>query len=308
MPDGRHSVRAGLPPIANDVTDASYCFPQPAVAPALPIRLLCAGREQCLPTYHVSRSDYPCMVMEFVHSGEGRLRIGETTYELRAGVFFCYGMNAPHDLWSDQTSPMNKYFAIFTCEDQRLFQKSPAIQPGQVRCSLDIDRVRQLFDHMIDEGRGTGEAQGVLCNHYLQLLLLKSAIAPSLDPDESNASGGLNSYQRAYDYIESNYTEIASLAELAEAVELSPAYLCRLFRRFARETPHQCIVRHKLNRAAELLMSHETSVGNVAAAVGYTDIFHFSRLFKKRFGDSPRNFRKGLGAPELAKAKKPAPV
>lgn len=296
MPNGRHRVRVGLPPIANDVTDATYCFPQPALAAKLPVRLLCAGREQCLPTYHVSRSEYPCMVVEFVYTGEGRLRVGETDYNLHPGVLFCYGMDAAHDLWADKSRPMNKYFAIFQSEGAEKLDAAASILPGQVRCSLDVERVRDLFEHMIEEGRGTGSAQGAICNHYLQLLLLKSAIASVVDPEDSNTSGGLASFQRSFDYIESNYTRLTSLAELAEAVELSPAYLCRLFRRFARETPHQCIVRHKLNRAAELLMSQETSVGDVAEAVGYGDLFHFSRLFKKRFGDSPRNFRKAIGA------------
>lgn len=295
MADGRHPVRAGLPPIANDVTEATYCFPQPAKAKSASIRLLCAGREQCLPTYHVSRSEYPCMVVEFVYSGEGRLRIAETDYSLHPGVIFCYGMNAAHDLWADPTRPMNKYFAIFKLDGVNRLDDDASILPGQVRCSLDIERVRDLFEHMIEEGRDTGETQGAICNHYLQLLLLKSANASIVDAEDSNTNGGLASFQRSFEHIESNYTEIASLAELAEAVELSPAYLCRLFRRFSRETPHQCIVRHKLNRAAELLMSQQASIGEVAEAVGYHDLFHFSRLFKKRFGDSPRNFRKRIG-------------
>lgn len=53
-----------------------------------------------------------------------------------------------------------------------------------------------------------------------------------------------------------------------------------------------------MNRAAELLMSQDSNVGDVASEVGYSNVFHFSRLFKKRFGDSPRNFRKGLVATE----------
>ncbi|MEM8864651.1 MAG: AraC family transcriptional regulator [Planctomycetota bacterium] len=249
-----------------------------------------------MPTYHVSRSEYPCVIVEFVFGGKGRLRIGETMHDLYPGVLFSYGMNAPHDLWADDADPMNKFFAIYTCEDSTKLDELGCIHPGQVRCSLDISGIRVLFDHLIDEGKGSGPVQGMLSNQYLQLILLKSAVAASVDPEDSAGNGGLASYEKAVAHIGNHYTEISSLADLAAAVELSPAYLCRLFRRFSKETPHQCLVRHKMNRAAELLMSQAMNVGEVAAAVGYQDTFHFSRLFKKRFGDSPKNFCKNISA------------
>lgn len=293
--DGRARVKAGLPPIATEVTDATYCFPEAAKPEALPIRLLCAGREQCLPTFHVSRSDFPCVIIEFVFEGKGRLRVGESTYDLYPGVLFSYGMNAPHDLWADEAEPMNKYFAIYTWQDSKKHDEMLSIKPGQVKCSLDVQGMKVLFDQMIDEGKRSGATQGMICNNYLQLILLKSFVTVDVKTEVSGGNGGLESFERAVQHIEEHYAGISSLSELASAVNLSPAYLCRLFRRFGRETPHQSIMRHKLNRAAELLMSQAMNVGEVASAVGYEDTFHFSRLFKKRFGDSPKNFHKGIG-------------
>ncbi len=294
MQDGRQRVRAGLPPVATAVTDAAYCFPEFATPENLPIRLLCAGRERCLPEYHVSRSDYPCIILEFVFEGKGRLRVGDTIHDLYPGVLFSYGMDVAHDLWADSLQPMNKYFAIYTCEDNQKLETMHGVQPGQVKCSLDIETLKMLFEQMIIEGRKSGPVPGMICHQYLRLILLKSSMTVRIDQEENNQNGGLASYERTVAHIEKNYMGMSSLAELATAVELSPAYLCRLFRRFGQETPHRCIMRHKLNRAAELLMSRSKNVTQVASEVGYKDSLHFSRLFKKRFGDSPKNFHKSI--------------
>lgn len=294
--DGRQKVRAGLPPIATEVTDAIYSFPDRATDGRLPNRLLCAGREHCLPSYHVSRSEYHCVILEFIFSGKGKIRIGKSVHEAYPGVMFSYGMDAPHDLWADAEEPMKKYFAIYVSEPSDLGQrgqnteKVPLIKPGEIKRTLDIEETQTLFDQMIAEGRRSGSNHSLICDQYLQLILMKASAAGNADSEEATNTVGLGSYERVASYIENHYTEVASLNDLAAAVELSPAYLCRLFRRYSRETPRQSIVRHKLNRAAELLMSQGMNVGEVAAAVGYEDAFHFSRLFRKRFGNSPKNF------------------
>jgi AraC-like DNA-binding protein len=135
----------------------------------------------------------------------------------------------------------------------------------------------------------------MLCNQYLKLILLKSAVAVRIDEGENNQNGCMASFERVIAYIENHYMNISGLSQLAASVDLTPAYLCRLFRQFANETPHRCIVRHKLNRAAELLTNRTMNVKQVAAAVGYEDALHFSRTFKGRFGDSPKSFRKSIG-------------
>jgi len=74
------------------------------------------------------------------------------------------------------------------------------------------------------------------------------------------------------------------------AVSLSPK-----FRAFFGETPHQFVIRLRLERAADRLRRTDYSVTDVALAVGFESPAHFSRAFKTRFGCSPRAYRHKFG-------------
>ena len=56
-------------------------------------------------------------------------------------------------------------------------------------------------------------------------------------------------------------------------------------------SPIEFVIRQRLERAQYLLRNQNLAVGEVGRLVGYEDIFQFSKLFKKRFGESPRSMR-----------------
>jgi AraC-like DNA-binding protein len=67
-------------------------------------------------------------------------------------------------------------------------------------------------------------------------------------------------------------------------------YLCRLFKRYADETPLHRPTRLRTPRAADLLSGGGVLVKQAAEAVGYPDPYHFSRVFKRAFGIAPEAF------------------
>lgn len=78
--------------------------------------------------------------------------------------------------------------------------------------------------------------------------------------------------------------------DLAEAATVSQRQLQRLFREELGSTPHQFITMLKMERAAELLRSGGQNVTEVSFACGYTDPAYFSKVFKKYFGCTPRDY------------------
>lgn len=292
MSVGRHLTQGQVIPLATAVAHAKYCFQGQGVA--YPehegLRLLCAGREHCLPGFHVARTDFACVLVEFVVEGKGKLRADGNVFELFPGVIFSYRMNTPHDLWAEPTDPMTKYFAAYQIVGDKKLDRDLGIAPGcSIRWTRDIAAVQTLFEELIREGQLTGELNMQITARYLELILLKAAEA--VLPAVGQGPGGAEAYQRTLACIENDFAHIGTLEDLGRRVDLEPNYICRLFRRFGQETPNQCITRHKVNRAAELLLTQSKSVGEVAREVGYDDPYYFSRVFKKRFGYSPREFR-----------------
>ena len=85
--------------------------------------------------------------------------------------------------------------------------------------------------------------------------------------------------------------------ELDETLHAAPYcydYLCRLFRQELHTTPHKYLTELRLQSAADALRFHPGSnISEIARMCGYSDPLYFSRMFKKHFGVSPREYAKG---------------
>jgi len=82
--------------------------------------------------------------------------------------------------------------------------------------------------------------------------------------------------------------------EMAELCGVSPSQLRRNFLRHTGMRPKTYVEQFKLRRAAEILLSGDERVADVAARFGYMDYCHFSRRFKLLFGASPDRYRQTL--------------
>ena len=97
-------------------------------------------------------------------------------------------------------------------------------------------------------------------------------------------------------YMEAHFVEPLTLDSLAERAHLSVPHFCSEFRRYFEVSPVEYLIRLRMHAAAYYLRNINHSVSEVAGLVGYDDIFYFSKLFKKRYGVSPRAMRAGMRA------------
>jgi AraC family transcriptional regulator len=106
--------------------------------------------------------------------------------------------------------------------------------------------------------------------------------------------GGLAAWQvrTLTSHVESNLDKPIRSSELASVVRLNPAYFCRVFRESFGEPPLQYISRRRVERAQELMRSTNTSLSQIAFDCGFSDQAHFSRLFRRLAGDTPRAWRR----------------
>ena len=96
----------------------------------------------------------------------------------------------------------------------------------------------------------------------------------------------------ALDYIAENYDKRISNCELAQIVGYSTVYFRQLFFEVAGRSPIDYIQHLKIEKAKEMLMSDHASITDIAIALGYQNIYDFSRSFKKHTGVSPTAYKK----------------
>lgn len=97
---------------------------------------------------------------------------------------------------------------------------------------------------------------------------------------------------RVRDLLREHHSQLLTLGDCAEEVDLSPWHLLRSFRAAFGETPHAYLTRVRIDRAARLIALTGRSVTDVCLDVGFTSLGSFSTLFKRHTGWSPAAYRR----------------
>lgn len=98
--------------------------------------------------------------------------------------------------------------------------------------------------------------------------------------------------QRVCSYIDSQYTFQISLSDISKKFGYTEEYILRVFKKRYHISPHQYIIKLRMEQAMWLLENTDISVENTALSVGYSDFSSFYRSFKKTYGIPPSSMRK----------------
>jgi len=94
--------------------------------------------------------------------------------------------------------------------------------------------------------------------------------------------------QQVIDYINAHLEEDLSLNKLAGLIQMSPHYFCQLFKQSTGVTPHQYVIRRRVERAKELLVKGEMAIVEIARQVGFASQSHLNFHTKRLLGVTPK--------------------
>ena len=98
--------------------------------------------------------------------------------------------------------------------------------------------------------------------------------------------------QPIINYIENHYQDIITIETLAELIDVTPQYLCTLFKRITSSTIIQYTNMTRIRRSKELLFgNHEIPIKHVAQQVGFSDVSYFCAVFKKLEHITPAEYK-----------------
>jgi AraC family transcriptional regulator len=147
----------------------------------------------------------------------------------------------------------------------------------------------------VNAERGAGFPSGRLFLDYIE-----QALAVTLVNDYAVRHRSLRMYRgglgparlrRVKEFVHAKMEDELRLSELAQSVGLSTAHFAEMFRKSTGETPHQFVLRLRVERAKEMLRSDESRVLDVAVACGFKTQQHFARVFRRICGASPTEYR-----------------
>ena len=160
------------------------------------------------------------------------------------------------------------------------------LPPGYgYRCEAELVNryIRLLYAEMTGH---VAPEEEILVGLFRLLLLETVRLNTTADSDVPPA------LQAAKRYLEQHYHESVRLAEIAAVVHWSIPVLCSRFRQYFHTSPIDYAIELRLREAEHLLCDRNRKLADIAAATGFGDQYYFSRVFTRRRGIPPGEWRK----------------
>lgn len=241
--------------------------------------------------------------LAFIMSGKGRYKINDIIYEVEEGDIIVLNPGTYHQalVW-DGAQPMVEFFIGFS--DVRFEGMQPNMlelkQLPVYKAGAELkQRLMRICTMMSSENEDCRVGRYFMMQSYLMQFLIYLL----RDQSETQIQGRHYSFESVNKniiveqiimYFEEHYAEKISLDIISENMYVSPFYISKIFKAVTGDTPIHYLINIRLDRAKELIERNpQYSIREIAELVGYDDVFHFSKLFKKRFGVSPSGIKTG---------------
>ena len=223
--------------------------------------------------------------------GRGRLELPDSTYEAEDASACCVPAGVLHrcTIVSEESLSRWIHFRFVVLGGIDLFSliQPPTFITG--KRGAQIGDINEQLVALLKDPVTTIHA--ALRKQSLSLQLLQVLLDESATPADPLAGLRAQRLLPALDYIHASTDTQITLEALAKRVHLSPSRFQTVFRECFGMPPRDYILRQRMQRAQELLLTTSLSQSEIAERVGYASQFHFSRVFKKISGATPSEYR-----------------
>ena len=230
------------------------------------------GYEDCAPRHSFGPAVRSFWLLHYVVSGTGTFYREGRSYRVEAGEIFVIPPFLETYYEADGEHPWHYIWVGFTTEREL----PPVLSAPVIRCA----GIGSVFEDMRRCGGMQSGKSAFLSSRIWEMMALlleeKRAV-----PDHVEA---------ALHCMRSEYMNGITVQEIADRMGLDRCYFSALFSRRIGEPPSQYLLNLRLEKAAQLMLAHGESPSVAAMSVGYGDIYNFSKMFKKKYGLSPRAY------------------
>lgn len=254
----------------------------------VPLQLNCTGHQSYRGKYTASaqRQDYYLFFL-----AEGEITVlspvsGQTT--MTVGSLIVFEKDRPFSYAALNGSHNTHYFAHFTGSYAGELLRQCGIPLNTVCSTEDAGRIAAGFEQLFLPFQRRDKWFDPDCSARLTSLLVEiGRMLSGTVPARREAR-----LSRSLDHLRANFTHPVSIGELAAMDFLSESRYRTLFREITGQSPQEYIIHLRMNMACNLLISTDLPISQISHSVGWSDQRYFARLFRERYGQSPREFRR----------------
>lgn len=265
-----------------------------------------ASKQKMLIDHHYHDHDFA--EITYILSGKGKYYVEGTIYEVSAGdIIICNPGVKHHNIVINEKEPTVEVFIGFTnFQFKNMPPNSIILKENEyiLHSPMELKQeMSKLCWEMVAEQEANQIGKYFMLKAQLMkmlLLILREVIGGEMEDKQKGCN--FESYNKNYvvkkivNYLNENYSSKISLDKIARNMYLSPVYISKIFKEETGESPINYLIKIRLEKARDILISGDSgSIKHIANSVGYDDVYHFSKLFKKYYGISPLYYKKTMG-------------
>ncbi len=244
--------------------------------------------------------DYHChdnqIEISIIMDGQGQYRIDDVIYDVKLGDILIINPGVYHQALTIDDHTFTESFIGFTDVAFKNSSANHFILDGMPIIHTTGELQQKIFRLAKTIKQENAQLQPgryfMMRSCLIQILLmLVRAQSKAATPKKGYAFESVNKLyivEQIASYFEEHYAEKISLDQIASNMYLSPFYISKVFKSETGSTPIHYLIDIRLEHAKELLEKGQcNSIQEVAQQVGYDDAYHFSKLFKKKYGLPP---------------------
>ncbi len=226
--------------------------------------------------------------LHYVMEGKGVIACNQTPFKVEKGNILIINSNELHEGIS-HVDYYNAIVIIFRMDD---FSKEIANYHVIFQTLISNDTIlkgllESIYREESEKSLGYKLAMKGKIYELITFLLRNYVVENLSDKENIKRILNLNRLNMIFQYIQENYMETITIAELAELIHLSEYRFCHLFKESVGKSPLNYINEVRLKKAHQLLEQKEMLISEVATTVGFQDYNNFGRQFRKYYGYPP---------------------
>jgi AraC family transcriptional regulator of arabinose operon len=253
------------------------------------------GKQDCTPGHSWGPGIRDHYKFHYIHRGQGVLKVGDHSFSLTQGQGFLTFPQTICYYKADETNPWTYSWVAFQGLQAESYLKRAHLNVSQpIIESGGNPSFETVFEQLV-EARLADKSCDLKYQSILYLLLAELIDSSATDIQIGRDLNFAEAYVRkAVEFIEMNYSQKVSIAELADVIRVDRKYLSALFKKKLGLSPQAFLLQVRMNKACELISNCELSIADISRSVGYNNPLLFSKMFKKSIGAAPRHYRNRL--------------
>ena len=254
----------------------------------LPVIVSGIGYEDNQP--HVFRKEgFPTPQIFICKSGDGTLKESDNVYIIKEGTFFFLMPNTPHEYYGN-TDKWELIWISFSGTQLENILNVLRFDRTKIGILSNMNKIEALI-HKLFVTLKADDNSGIIISSSILYEILVELYTMLQKTYEDETSDGNIMINRIKHYIDEHYNEDITIEGLSDLVNITPQYLCRMFKKYLNLRPFQYIAMKRIQRAKIMLSDHTLSIHDIARSVGYNDCSYFCAIFKKHEMISPSEYR-----------------